>query len=109
MNNIKIFLSINDERSRDESKESGFRGDVNVEILGANYQLFVYDVNSFVQEIESEINTNNFYDFAPNMIIVPEVTNEYIIFTINKLYENGFFSKLVPQENKFYPKNIQIQ
>ena len=108
-NNIKIFLSLNDERTRDESKESGFRGDINVEINGKNYQLFVYDIASFKQEAERELTKNNFYDFMPNMILVSEVTNENIIFTINKLFDNGFFSKLTPLENKFYPKTYQIQ
>ena len=108
MAKLKIFISVDSERIDDESKESGFRGDINVEIDGKNYHLFVYNIVSFMQEVERDITDHQFYDFMPNMIIVPEVTKENIIFTINKLYDNGFFERLTPQENIYYPKKYQI-
>lgn len=108
MEKLKIFISVDSERIDDESKESGFRGDINVEIDGKNYHLFVYNIVSFIQEVERDITDHQFYDLMPNMIIVPEVTKENIIFTINKLYDSGFFERLTPQENINYPKKYQI-
>lgn len=94
--NITIYCLYDSERDHYESWSKGWRRDVYVKIESMYYNLTLYDIARLSQDFEHEMEEQSYFDMKSNLILVKEVKPEYIIHTVRKLHENGFFEDLKP-------------
>ncbi len=96
---MKIYILDNSELRNFEAFSKGYRADVYVEIEELFYQIFVYDNVRLMEDIEMEFEEYNYFSVEPNIVIVKEVKNENILFTVQKLVKENYFEKI---------KNIEV-
>lgn len=98
MEKVKIIYGEDTEINEFEAYERGYRLDVEVEVDGKRYNVFIISIIRLQQDVESEILNYGFYVPEINMIIVNEVTKKEIEKTVEELYKRGYFYCI---ENQF--------
>jgi hypothetical protein len=90
-----IFEGEFDEREAMESRDRGYRSHVWVELgKGRRYPVVFYDAARLPQDLEVESRSGNSFIAEPGLIVLPEVTREYMEKAVCKLAEEGFFESL---------------
>jgi hypothetical protein len=90
-----VFLHPFDELAAREARDRGYLSYVSVELEdGAQYPVVFYDPVRLSQDLEEETKMGHPCVADPGMIVVPEVTMEYMNKAIAILAEEGFFSYL---------------
>ena len=88
-----IFHFPFDERAADEARARGYLSHVSVEVEdGSQYAVFFYDPVRLGQDLEEMTKHGSPCIGDPGMIVVPEVTMDYMNKAIAILAEQSFFS-----------------
>lgn len=96
---IEIYLIDDSDLAEFEAISKGYRNDVYVRINNDVFSIKVYDNVRLKQDFDEELSYKAYYSIEVNLILVKEVNKENILFTINNLYEEEFFSELKPSDN----------
>lgn len=93
---IKVYCLDNSKLSRFEISSKGWRPDIYAEIITTHqlYHLRVYDTIRLKQDFDREFHKYGYFNMPSNLILVNEVTNQNIKFTVEKLMTRGFFDNL---------------
>ena len=92
-----IFESPFDERAQFEAKSRGYLSHVVVQQSdGSKYPLVFYDSVRLIQDLEYEVSTGRMCIAEIGMIVIPEVTSEYMLIAVKNLTDEGFFKLLRP-------------
>jgi hypothetical protein len=88
-----IFEHGMDERDEVEAQMRGYRSHVWVEMSdGTRHRVTFFDPVRLTQELEQEARLGRPFVGEPGLIIVPEVTREYMETAARTLADEGFFS-----------------
>jgi hypothetical protein len=92
-----IFPEWYDERAEFEHSAKGYLPDVEVSLAdGSRHRLYFYDTVRLGQDLEEYARTGKPYLGEPGLVVVPEVTREYIHKAVAGLLQEGFFQGLKP-------------
>jgi hypothetical protein len=92
-----IFQGGFDAREAAEARDRGFRSHVWVEFTtGERYPVVFYDIVRLHQDLQHEADERNPYVAEAGLIVIPEVTNEYMEKAVSCLANEGFFESLRP-------------
>lgn len=106
MSKVRIYCLDNSDLTEVESKDKGYRNDIYV-CLGENYyKIYIYDIVRLQQDFETEFEEYGFYSIDPNLILVNEVSNDEIIYTIEKIVRQQYFEKLKPLGEEEVPQQL---
>jgi thymidylate kinase len=95
-----IFEYGFDERDQCEAKDRGYLNYVRVLLRnGYSYSVVFYDHVRLGQDLEEETKLDHRFIAEPGMIVLPEVTLENMQTAVNKLEQEGFFNRIVPNES----------
>jgi hypothetical protein len=87
-----IFEHGLDERDEAEAQMRGYRSHVWVEMNdGSRHRVTFFDPVRLTQELEQEANMGRPFVCEPGLIVVPEVTREYMETAARTLADEGFF------------------
>jgi|ERR1700686_2492789 len=102
-----VFPNTFDERSKSEMPLRGCLSHVLVELQdGSRYPVDFIDPVRLAQELKDNIKLNIPCYAEPGLIVLPEVTLEYIENAVRYLHQHGFFEHLKP-ENKLTPISVK--
>jgi hypothetical protein len=91
------FSADLDERDEYEMPLRGYCSDVVVELSnGSRFPLYFYDPVRLKQTLESDVQNGHPYYAEPGLVVVPEVTLEYIRQAVAGLHKAGFFDTQKP-------------
>lgn len=96
MNYIEIFCLDNSELFKYESLNRGFRNDIYVKTNNSFYNITIYDIIRLQQDFEAWESGYGFFNIAPNIVIVKEVTFQNIRLTLEKLHLCNYFQNIKP-------------
>ena len=92
-----IFEGNFDDREAMECRDRGYRSHVWVKLAnGECYPVVFYDALRLQQDLDDEVKTGNPFVAEPGLIVVPEVTLDYMEKAACRLAEEGFFDALRP-------------
>ncbi len=94
---MKIYCQWDPNVAEYEAPLKGYRPDIYVEKDGFLFNVFIYDLVRLRQDFESQVEVDGYFAIEPNVIIVPEVTREHIIKTIEGLNKSWqYFEHIKP-------------
>ncbi len=95
-NAVKLQLEIKfGEWESEDARIRGYLSHVVVELpSGVRYPVFFYDPVRLAQDLESDAKGGRPFIADPGMIVVPEVTVEYMQIAAQRAAEEGFFEYL---------------
>jgi hypothetical protein len=83
------------ERAAFETRDRGYLSHVSAKLPdGSVYPVFFYDAGRLAQDLEESAKHGRPYIADPGMIVVPEVTIEYMRQSVQMLARDGFFTYL---------------
>jgi hypothetical protein len=92
-----IFEGGFDEREAMEARDRGYRSHVWVKLANdERYPVVFYDAFRLQQDLGDETKSGNAFIAEPGLIVLPEVTLEYMERAVCRLAEGGFFESLRP-------------
>ena len=92
-----VFLHAFDERAAMEARDRGYLSYVAAELEnGSQHALVFYDPVRLNQDLEEESKLRHPCVANPGMVVIPEVTIEYMNKAVAILAEEGFFNYLQP-------------
>ena len=92
-----VFLHTFDDLAAREARDRGYLSHVCVELEdGSKYPVIFYDPVRLKQDLEEVTRIGHPCVADPGMIVIPEVTREYMNKAITILAQEGFFSYLQP-------------
>jgi len=109
MEKIEIYFEDDSELIEYEAISKGYRNDIFIKNGKEVFHIRVYSIIRLQQDFESEIEAYGFYAVEPNLVLVNDTSKEEIVSTINKLYEQGYFSEIKAEENIEYSQFKKIQ
>jgi hypothetical protein len=90
-----------DEREAQEAKDRGFRDHVFVEFENSVcFAISFYDPIALQQEVERGIVNGIPCVAEPGMIVIPEITLDYMRAAVRKLISENYFSNFKPQNKR---------
>jgi hypothetical protein len=95
MKDITIYCNESSELASFEALSRGYR-QIYVSKGNDFFMLNVYDIIRLQQDFLVEIESSGFYGVEPNIVVVKEVTNKNVVFTVEQLYEQHYFDFLKP-------------
>lgn len=98
MMDLEIYFLDDSELAEFEATQKGYRLDVYVKIKNDFFAINVYDIVRLNQDYETEMELKNYYAMEPNLVLVSGASKDQIVFVINKLYLQKFFTYLKPVE-----------
>ncbi|WP_374018185.1 hypothetical protein ABU162_29860 [Paenibacillus thiaminolyticus] len=98
MENFKVLFLENTELAEYEAINKGYRNDIYVKISNMVYNIRAYDLVRLQQDFESELEEYGYFSIEPNLVLVKEVSKEYIYLTIKELFKQKYFEDLKPIE-----------
>lgn len=85
------------ERDAFESHSRGYCGPVLVEFEnGIRFQVCFYDPCRLSQDLETSTEFGEPYQAHPGLILIPEVTLDYMKYAVDSLAKSKFFESLAP-------------
>lgn len=100
-----VFPEWYDDRAEFEHAAKGYLPDVEVVLAdGSRYCLYFYDPGRLGQDLEEYARAGKPFLAEPGLVVVPEVTREYVTKAIAGLWDNGFFQNL-----KLLPCNGEVR
>ena len=95
-----VFQGGFDQREAMECRDRGYRSHVCVKFsTGECYPVVFYDPIRLQQDLDDEAKIGNAFIAEPGLIVVPEVTLDYMHKAVLQLAENGFFDSLRPADH----------
>ncbi len=92
-----VFPEWYDERAEFEHAAKGFLPEVEVRFTdGSRHSLYFYDPVRLGQDLEEIARTGKPYLAEPGLVVVPEVSREYVHKAVAGLWQEGFFTHLKP-------------
>jgi hypothetical protein len=86
-----------DEQSAFETPSRGYLSGASVRFAdGRSYAVFFIDPVRLQQDLEGEAKWGRPYFAEPNLIVLPEVTEQAMRTAVEELAKNGFFQHLKP-------------
>lgn len=99
MTEIEIYFSDDSEFAEFEATQKGYRLDVYIKVEEKYFNVRVYDFIRLKQDFNDEIQSDGYYLIEPNLILVKEVNQKEIKFTVCKLHKQRYFNNLKPLEH----------
>ncbi|WP_437920661.1 hypothetical protein [Sphingobacterium sp. LRF_L2] len=98
MEEFKIFCLDDSEYMDFESFYKGYRIDVYVLLSNKYYQLSVYNPTRLIQDFDSDIEYQGYYNPDVNLVLVEDITPTTINFIVGKLHYRSYFTHIKPIE-----------
>jgi hypothetical protein len=90
-----VFVNDFDELAAHEAQSRGYLSHVSVKLDDAfEYPVFFYNPVRLQQDLEEVTRLGRPFVADPGMIVIPEVTMEFMKAAVERLAEEGFFSHL---------------
>lgn len=99
MEKIEIYFQDDSELAEYEAINKGYRHDVFVKVNKEIFNVRVYSLIRLQEDFESEIETYGFYAVEPNLILVNDTNKEEIVSTINRLFQQCYFTEIKPENS----------
>lgn len=91
---INIRFDELSEREIWEAEHREYLLNLKVEADGKTYLINVFGIARLQQEFQMETEVDGYYAPDPNLVIVDEVTQEKIKFTLENIYKQGYFETI---------------
>lgn len=94
-----VFDGPFDQRDAEECRVRGYCGYAMAELAsGEQYGLVFYDPVRLVQDLADEAEAGRGFIADPGLVILPEVTRDYMQAAIEQLEKEGFFKMMRPRQ-----------
>lgn len=88
-----VFPDWYDERGEWEAKEKGWLQGVEIQFANGYVQpLFFYDPVRLAQDLDAQTKSGEPYIAHAGLVVIPEITRQAIVATLQKLVETDYFS-----------------
>jgi len=109
MKDISIYFSEDTEVSEYEAINKGYRIDVYVKVRENIFNVSVYTLTRLQQDFQHECEEYGYYHGEPNLILVREANRNEIICTINVLFRQKYFERIMPLECLNVSEMVEVQ